>query len=64
LARRAWGLKSNRLSALAAHFGLELNHHEALSDARACAEIFRRVLAEGVDPLSALVSRGRLQQRV
>jgi DNA polymerase-3 subunit epsilon len=59
LARRAWGLKSNRLSALAAHFGLELNHHEALSDARACAEIFRRVLAEGVDPLSALVSRGR-----
>lgn len=60
LARRAWGLPSNRLSALAAHFDIALNHHEALSDARACALIFQRVLAEGRDLSSGLISRGHL----
>lgn len=64
LARRAWGLKSNRLSSLAEHFGLELNHHEALSDARACARIFQKALAEGVEVSSGLVSRGRVVTRV
>lgn len=59
LARRAWGMKSNRLSSLAQHFNLDLNHHEALSDARACARIFQMALAEGVDVSSGLVSRGR-----
>jgi DNA polymerase-3 subunit epsilon len=63
LARRAWGLASNRLASLAAHFGLDLNHHEALSDARACAEIFRRTLAEGIDPARGLISRGRTASR-
>lgn len=60
LARRAWGLPSNRLSALASHFGLELNHHEALSDARACAKIFQRLLREDADIASGLISRGRM----
>jgi DNA polymerase III subunit epsilon len=60
LARRAWGMKSNRLSALTAHFKLDLNHHEALSDARACARIFQMALAEGVDVAQGLVSRGRI----
>jgi DNA polymerase-3 subunit epsilon len=60
LARRAFGLKSNRLASLAAHFGLELDHHEALSDARACARIFQLALAEGVAASSGLISRGRI----
>lgn len=64
LARRAWGMKSNKLSSLADHFGLELNHHEALSDARACARIFQKTLAEGVDVSLGLVSRGRTGARV
>jgi DNA polymerase-3 subunit epsilon len=59
LARRAWGMKSNRLSSLAAHFGLDLNHHEALSDARACARIFQMAIRDGADVSSGLVSRGR-----
>lgn len=38
--RRAWpGRQSYRLSALAHEFGIELQHHEPESDARACAEI-------------------------
>jgi DNA polymerase III epsilon subunit-like protein len=60
LARREWGLKSNRLASLAAHFRLELHHHEALSDARACAWIFQLALAEGVSASSGLISRGRI----
>jgi DNA polymerase-3 subunit epsilon len=63
LARRAWGLKSNKLSSLAAHFDLELNHHEALSDARVCARVFQLALAAGVDVSSGLISRGRVGVR-
>ena len=60
LARRAWRMRSNKLSALAEHFGIELNHHEALSDARACALIFQRLLQEGQAPEHGLISRGRI----
>lgn len=42
LARQAWGLKPARLPDVCRHLGLELNHHEALSDALACAEIVLR----------------------
>ncbi|WP_310397340.1 exonuclease domain-containing protein [Hymenobacter sp.] len=48
LARAAWpGLERYRLNHLAAHFNLTLNHHDALSDARACAEITVRALRSG-----------------
>lgn len=39
LARRTWKLPSNRLPAVCAHLGIALNHHHALSDAEACAQI-------------------------
>lgn len=48
LARVAWPqLERHRLNHLAAHFGLELDHHNALSDARACAEITVRAFRSG-----------------
>lgn len=43
------GLDSYRLNALAAHFGLTLNHHDSLSDAVACAELTIRALSCGHD---------------
>jgi DNA polymerase-3 subunit epsilon len=38
------GHKKVRLNDLCKHYGIELNHHEALSDARACAKLFIRYL--------------------
>ncbi len=34
------GIKPTKLSDCAKHFNLELNHHEALSDARVCAQLY------------------------
>ena len=49
LARVAWPqLERHKLDHVAAHFGIPLNHHDALSDARACAEITVRALQSGV----------------
>lgn len=39
LARRVWGIFPTKLPNVAQALGLELKHHEALSDARACANI-------------------------
>lgn len=48
LARAAWPqLGGYRLNLLAAHFQLALQHHNALSDAVACAEITLRALRSG-----------------
>ena len=48
LARVAWPqLERHKLDHVAAHFGIPLNHHDALSDARACAEITVRALQSG-----------------
>lgn len=39
--RRAWpSLENHRLDTVSRFLGINLNHHEALSDARACALIF------------------------
>lgn len=44
LARRGCpGLASYSLPAVAAHFGIALNHHHAASDAHACAEVVMRL---------------------
>ncbi|MFM2045497.1 MAG: hypothetical protein RLY86_4073, partial [Pseudomonadota bacterium] len=44
-ARRLWPtLERHKLNSLAYHFGIELNHHKAGSDARACAEIALRAM--------------------
>ncbi len=40
LSRRAWpSLGNHRLDTVSAHLGISLRHHEALSDAMACARI-------------------------
>lgn len=45
VARRAWPeLQSHRLRVLADHLGLELNHHNALSDARAAGLVVVRAM--------------------
>lgn len=43
---RAKGFKPCKLSDLAQKFNIELNHHEALSDARACAKLYIQHLKE------------------
>ena len=39
MARAKWHLPSAKLSAVCKHLGIRLNHHNALSDAEACAKI-------------------------
>lgn len=39
LARRTWNLRPTRLPDVARHLGIQLQHHNALSDAEACARI-------------------------
>ncbi len=41
-------LERHKLNYVAAHFGIPLNHHDALSDARACAEITVHALRSGL----------------
>jgi DNA polymerase-3 subunit epsilon len=42
LARRAWGIRPTRLPDVCGRLGIELRHHDALSDAEACARILLR----------------------
>ena len=39
MARRAWNIRPTKLSDVCRKLGIALNHHEALSDAMACARI-------------------------
>jgi DNA polymerase-3 subunit epsilon len=39
LARGMWEIRPTKLPNVAHYFGLKLNHHDALSDSRACANI-------------------------
>ena len=56
-ARKAWpGLKNHKLSTVAAHLNIELNHHEAESDAKACAEIILRAGQDNVE-INRVVNR-------
>ena len=50
LARARWGIYPTRLPDVCQHLGIPLNHHEAGSDARACAEIALRARQEGWRP--------------
>ena len=48
LARVCWPqLERHRLNYVAEYFNIPLNHHDALSDARACAEITARAFRSG-----------------
>lgn len=46
VARRTWGISPTKLSDVCTRLKIDLNHHEALSDAEACANIL--IQAEGV----------------
>ena len=48
-ARRCLPLSSHKLSSVCAHFQIPLRHHHAGSDAEACAEIYLRLRALGLE---------------
>jgi DNA polymerase-3 subunit epsilon len=47
LARRLWNIRPTKLPNVAHFLGLELDHHNALSDSRACANIVIRAEDDG-----------------
>ncbi len=47
LARKTWGIRPTKLPNVCQHLGLELNHHDALSDAEACANIVLAAIRSG-----------------
>ncbi len=63
LARQAWGLSPAKLPDVCRHLGIPLRHHQADSDARACAEVIIKA-REGGLPLSPWLGRyqGRLPE--
>ena len=48
LARRAWDIRPTKLPDVCRHLGLKLNHHDALSDAEACANIVLAAAKDGI----------------
>ena len=56
IARRSWNIRPTKLSDVCRELGIGLNHHEALSDAMACAQI---VLAANKQPTTQEVGRRR-----
>ena len=49
LARAAWNVRPTRLPDVCRYLAIPLNHHDALSDATACASIVADALADGFD---------------
>ncbi len=47
VARRAWNLRPTKLPDVCRHLGLPLQHHDALSDAEACANIVLAARRDG-----------------
>jgi DNA polymerase III subunit epsilon len=50
LARRVWGIYPTKLPLVCRALGIPLNHHDAASDASACAQIVVRALQDGWQP--------------
>lgn len=50
IARRQWGIYPTKLPDVCKYLGIPLRHHDAGSDARACAEIALRAKREGWRP--------------
>ena len=48
LARSTWNIYPTKLSNVCQHLNIDLNHHEALSDAHACAQIVIAAEKKGV----------------
>lgn len=47
LARQTWGIRPTKLPNVCQHLGLTLKHHDALSDAEACANIVLAAIRDG-----------------
>jgi DNA polymerase-3 subunit epsilon len=45
-ARRTWGIYPTKLPDVCRHLRISLNHHDASSDAEACARIMMRAMGE------------------
>jgi len=56
LSRHLWGLYPTKLSDVSRHFGIELKHHDAQSDAMACAKIVLKASKSEI-PASAFLVR-------
>jgi DNA polymerase III subunit epsilon len=56
LSRRLWDVFPTKLSDVCRHFSIPLNHHEALSDALACAQIVLKASGTGV-PTGAFLGK-------
>jgi DNA polymerase-3 subunit epsilon len=52
LARKVWNIFPTKLNLVCERLNIELRHHEALSDAKACAEILIQAHAQGWNPKS------------
>lgn len=65
LSRRTWPeLSAHRLPVVAGHVGVELDHHDALSDAAACSSILRACLdTAGASSVEQLSERLQLRHR-
>jgi len=50
LSDRTWGIFPRNLPAVCRHLGIRLKHHDALSDAEACARIVIAAMREGITP--------------
>jgi len=50
LSDRAWGIYPRKLPDVCRHLGIRLKHHDALSDAEACARIVIAAMKEGIAP--------------
>lgn len=54
LARRAWNIRPTKLPDVCRKFNIPLNHHDAQSDAQACARIVLEAMTNGLDPWMGL----------
>nr|WP_319776147.1 MBL fold metallo-hydrolase [uncultured Sphaerochaeta sp.] len=50
LSREIWDIYPTKLNNVCDHFGIELDHHNVVSDTDACAQIMIKVMNEGNEP--------------
>ena len=48
IARDVWNIRPTKLSDVCRYHNIDLNHHDALSDAQASAEILIKALKDGI----------------
>jgi len=56
LSRRLWNIRPTKLSDVCRHFSIPLQHHDAASDALACAKIVLEASEKGI-PVGALLKK-------